>query len=105
MLQLREFNLQFALFRAGPPRKNIKDQRSPIQDFAVEHPFQIAALGWRKFVVEDNRVDIRPAAMLGEFVSLAFANESRRTRCNHTLQTVSNDLPTSRDSQFGKFLQ
>jgi hypothetical protein len=105
MLQLRQFNLQFALFRAGPLRKDIKDQRSPIQDFAVEYPFQIAALGRRKFVVEDHCVDIRPAAMLGEFVSLAFANESRRAGCNHTLQAISDDLPASGGSQFGKFLQ
>jgi len=85
VLQLRELDLQLALERAGTLRENIKDQRSAIQDFAVEYPFQIAALGRGKFVVEDHCVDIRPAAMLGEFVSLAFANESRRAWRNHTL--------------------
>jgi hypothetical protein len=105
MLQLRQFNLQFALFRAGALRKNVKDQRRAIQDFAVEYPFQIAALGGRKFVVEDHRVDIRAAAMLGEFVGLAFANESRRARRNHTLQAISDDLPARSSGQLGKFLQ
>jgi len=105
MLQLRQFNLQFPLSCAGALRKNIKNQRGPIQDFAIEHPLQIAALGRRKFVVKDNRVHIRKAAMLGKFVSLTFANESGRARRNHPLQTISDDLPTSGGGQFGKFLQ
>ena len=74
MLQLRQFNLQFALFRSCALRENVEDQRSPVQYLAVEHPFQIAALGGRKFVVKDDGVDIRAAAMLGEFVGFAFAD-------------------------------
>jgi hypothetical protein len=105
MLQLRQFNLQFALFCPRPLRENIKDQRSPVEDFAVEHPFQIAALGRGKLVVEDHCVNIRAAAMLGKFVSFAFANESRRAWRNHALQAISDDLPACCGSQFGKFLQ
>src|SRR5689334_6475646 len=105
MLQLRQFNLQFALFCPGALRENVENQRSPVQDFAIEHPFQIAALGGRKFVVEDDGVDVRTPTMLGEFVSLAFADESRRARRSHSLQTIPDDLSSSGGGQFGKFLQ
>src|SRR5262249_16689691 len=105
MLQLRQFNLQLSLFCPGALSKNVEDQRSPIENLAVKYPFEIAALGGRKFVVEDDGVDIRAAAMLGEFVRFAFADESRGTRRDHSLQAIPDDLSSSGGGQFGKFFQ
>jgi hypothetical protein len=105
MLQLRQFDLQLAFFRASTLGKNVQDQRSPIQDFAIEDSLQIAALGRRKFVVENDRIHIGATAVFGEFVGLAFANESGRARSNQPLQTISDNMPSSGGGQFGKFLQ
>ena len=45
MLELREFNLQLAFLRAGALRKNIKDERSAVEDLAIEDAFEVSALG------------------------------------------------------------
>ncbi len=58
MLQLREFDLQFAFARAGALREDVENQRRAIQDFAVEDFFQVAALRGRKFIVENHRVHV-----------------------------------------------
>jgi hypothetical protein len=105
MLQLRQFNLQLSFFRSGALRENVEDQRRPIQDFAVKYPLQIAALSRRKFVIKDDGVDVRAAAMLGEFIRLAFANESRSAGRSHPLQTIPDDLSSGSGGQFGKFFQ
>ena len=44
-LELRQFNLQLALSRARALRKNVEDERGAIKHFAVEHAFQVSALG------------------------------------------------------------
>ena len=56
MLQLRQFDLQFAFARARALRKNVQNQRRAVQDFAVENLFQVAALGGRQFIVKNDRV-------------------------------------------------
>jgi hypothetical protein len=105
VLKLSEFDLQLSFFGASALGENIKDQRCSIEDFAVEDSFQIAALGWRKFVVENDGIDISAAAVLGELIGFAFADESRGAGRGHTLQAVTNDLTASSGCQFGKFLQ
>jgi hypothetical protein len=62
-------------------------------------------LGGRKFVVEDDGVDVRAATMLCEFIRLAFADESRGIGRSHSLQAIPDDLPTGGGGQFGKFLE
>ena len=44
MLQLRQFDLQFAFPRARPLRENIQNQRGAVQHLAAEDIFQIPAL-------------------------------------------------------------
>jgi hypothetical protein len=105
MLKLGEFDLELSLFRAGALGENIQDQRSPIQDFAVKHFFQIATLGRRKFVIKYDGIHIGAPAVLGEFIRLPFADESRGAGCNHTLRAVPDDLSSSGGGQFGKFIQ
>jgi len=105
MLKLGEFDLELAFFGAGALGENIEDQRCSIEDFAVKDSFQIAALGWRKFIVENDGIDIGAPAVLGEFVGFAFADESRGAGRGHTLQAISYDLTASSGCQFGKFLQ
>ena len=75
MLQLRQFDLQFAFARAGALGENIQDQRGAVEDLAAEDLFQIAALGRGKLVVEDHGIDVVVAAEGGEFVGFAGADE------------------------------
>jgi hypothetical protein len=105
VLQLRELNLQLAFFGAGALGENIQDQRRPIENLAIEDLLQIAALRGRKFVVKNDRIHIRAPTVLGKFIRLAFADESRRARRGQLLDSISNDLPSGSGCQFGKFLQ
>ena len=45
MLQLREFDLQFAFLRPRALGEDVEDQGGAIEDFALETFFQVAALG------------------------------------------------------------
>ena len=96
MLKLRQLDLQLALPRPSPLREDIQNQRCPIQNLAVKNSFQVSALGRRKFIVKDNRIHVRPAAMLGEFIRFAFANEGSGARRGQLLQAVAHNLPAGR---------
>src|SRR5206468_3789134 len=63
MLQLREFDLQLAFFGAGALGENVENERSPIDDLALEDILQIAALSGGKFVVKNDGIDILFATM------------------------------------------
>ena len=76
MLELSQFNLQFTLAGAGALSENIENEGGAIEDLAAENPLQIAALGGREFIVEDNSVDIRTTAMECKLIRLSFTNES-----------------------------
>src|SRR5207344_121719 len=72
MLQLRQLNLQLAFPRAGALREDVEDQRGAVENFGAEDFFQVAALRGGKFIVEDDRVHIQPAAKVRELPGLAF---------------------------------
>src|SRR5437016_5759664 len=88
MLQLSQLNLQLALARPGALRKYVENQRGAIENLAIEDLLEVAALRGRKFFVENDRVHVRPAAMQGKFISLAFADESTGARRGHFLHPV-----------------
>ena len=66
---------------------------------------QVAALRGGKLVVEDDRVHVRPVAVLGELVRLAFADVSGGARRGHLLDAFADDFAAGGGGQFGKFLQ
>jgi hypothetical protein len=105
MLQLCQFDLQFAFARAGALGEDIQNQRGAIEDLAVENLFKVPALGWGQFVVKDYRIDIGFPAMLGKFVSFAFANKSAGARRGQFLDAIPNDGSSGGRGQFGKFFQ
>ena len=45
MLQLRQLDLQLAFTRAGALGENVENQRSPIENLAVENLLEVTALG------------------------------------------------------------
>ena len=105
MLKLRQFNLQLAFARARPLRKDIKNERSPVEHLAIENLLEVTTLGGGKFVVENDRIHVRMAATLSKFVRLAFADERPGARCSQLLQAVPDDLASSGRRQLRKLLQ
>ena len=104
MLELREFDLQFAFFAAGALRENIENERSAIQNFAAENFFEIAALRGRKFVVENDCIDILFATIVGELLRLAAADESRRDRRLQFLRAIADDIRACASGEFVEFI-
>src|SRR5580765_6309834 len=76
MLQLRQLNLKFAFTGPRALGENIQDERGAVEHLAVEDFFQVAALGGRKLVIENDGIDVGAATILGELVRLTFADES-----------------------------
>ena len=96
MLKLGQLDLQFTLSSAGALSENIEDERGAIKNLAAENPLEIAALGGRKLVVEDNGIDIGSPAMEGKLIRLSFTNESRRARRHQFLDAISHNFAACR---------
>ena len=105
MLELREFNLEFALFGAGALRENIENQRRAIQNFAAENFFEIAALSGRKFIVENHRVHVVRAAMFRKFLRLASADECSGDGRFQFLRPVADDFRARAGGEFVEFVE
>jgi hypothetical protein len=105
MLELSKFDLQLAFPGARAAGKNVEDERSAIEHFAVENFFQIPALSGRKFIVENDGIYLLPAAVLGEFIGFAFADVSAGIRRFEFLQTLANDRTAGGRSQFRQLFQ
>ena len=105
MLELRQFDLQLALARAGAPGENVEDERGAVQHLAVENLLQVSALGRGKFIVEDDRIDVVPPAVRGKLVGLALADERGRVRGLQLLDAVADHLAARGGGQLGKFVQ
>ena len=105
MLELRQFDLQLAFSRASALRKDIENERRPVQDLAVEDAFQVAALRGRKFIVENNSIDVGFPANLGKLIGLAFAYEGSGAGSCQLLKPFADDSSSGGSGQFGKFLQ
>ena len=105
MLELRQFDLELAFLRAGALRENIENQRRAVEHLAIENAFQIAALRGGKFVVEDDRVHVLAAAMLGKFIRLAAADECAGHGRFEFLDAVAHDFAAGGGGQFGKFIE
>jgi hypothetical protein len=86
-------------------RKDIEDERSAIQHFAIENVFQVTALCGRKLIVENDRVNAGTAALEGELVGFPFANEGGSAGSRHFLQTIPYYLSPGGGGQFRKLRQ
>src|SRR5204863_2747637 len=59
VLELRQLDLQLAFTGPRAPGEDVEDELRPIDDLAIERPFEVAQLRRRQLVVEDDRVDAR----------------------------------------------
>src|SRR6266568_2651971 len=105
MLELGQFDLQLAFSRAGALGENIEDERGAIENLAIEHLLQVAALGWRKLIVENHRINVRAPAVLSELIGLALADERAGARRRHLLYPIADHFSPGGVGQFREFRQ
>ena len=98
MLQLRQLDLQLPFARARTLGKDVQNQRRAVKNLAVKSPFQVSTLRGGEFIVKDHRVDIRPLAVPGKLLGLAFTDISGRARSGQLLNPVADNLASRRNS-------
>jgi hypothetical protein len=103
MSQLRQLNLQFAFLGPGALGENIENQGSPVEHLAIEDQFQVAALGGRKLIIENNRIDVLLPAFARELVGFAGANERSSHWRIEFLDAIPDDLTSRGRGQFMEF--
>lgn len=84
ILQLRELDLQLAFVAAGALREDIEDQARAIDHAPVQRLLQIALLGGRECVVEDDDFDVVRVAREPQFFGFAAADEHLGIRAGTT---------------------
>ena len=105
VLELGEFDLEFALARAGALGEDVQNEGGAVQDFEVEDPLEVAALGGGQLVVEDDGIDIRLVAERREFIGFAFADVGARAQLGQLLNTVGHHLRPGAGGQLGELIQ
>ena len=105
MLKLRQFDLELAFSRPRSLGKDVQNERGAIQDLAIEYLFQVAALRGRKFVVEDDCIDVGATAVIRELVRFALADKSSGVRRVEFLDPLPSDFGARGGGQLGQFLQ
>ena len=74
VFQLGQFDLQAGLDGAGPAGEDVEDQLAAVEDLDLGRLFQIADLGRRQIVVEDDHVGIVGLDLLLQLFELALAD-------------------------------
>jgi hypothetical protein len=92
MLQLRQFDLQLPFTSASALSKNVQDERGAIEDFALKHTLQIAALRGREFVIKDDRIDLLVSALAGKLIRLPASDKRPGGRRVEFLGSVADDF-------------
>src|SRR5204863_9664311 len=77
ILQLRQLDLESSFAAARALRENIEDELGAIEHFARKQILQVASLGRRKFVIENNRRDVLVLERFLDQLRFAFANVVR----------------------------
>ena len=80
MLELRKFNLQLALVRTGPLRKNIKNQPGAIENPTFAQTFEIAFLTGTELMIDEHEISTGFRHHLPDLVGLARPDQIFRAR-------------------------
>jgi hypothetical protein len=102
---LREFNLQLPLPRPGTTGEDVEDELGTVDDLTVERAFQVALLGGREVVVEDNQTGMLGLGALAQFLDFARPDESRSQGPLARLENRVQDFGPGALGEGGKFPQ
>jgi hypothetical protein len=80
VLQLGQFHLQLALVALGALGENVEDQAGAVEHPHIQALFQVALLGRRQRVVEDDDFDLVGQARPGRFRRPCRCRRNRRDR-------------------------
>ena len=87
----------------GVAREDVEDQLRAVDDPCVQRPFQVALLGGRQFVVEDNEIRATRRDRAFQFLQLAAADERSRVGLLTPLEKLGNNAAAGADGQFAQF--
>jgi hypothetical protein len=105
VFKLCQFNLQLAFSAAGMAGKNIKNELGAIDDPRIYFFFNIALLGRRKLMIDENQIGINGNHSTGDFLELTFADERGGIRTVTMLDKFSGDLRAGGKDQLAKLSQ
>ena len=72
---MSQFHLKLALSRSRAPGEDVEDELRAIHDLAIEPLAELAQLGWRQLVVEDDDIGVCFRGRLREHVNFAAAEK------------------------------
>ncbi|WBL36204.1 hypothetical protein O0235_00895 [Tepidiforma flava] len=102
---LGEFDLQAAFAGAGAGRKDVEDEGGAVDDLDAEGLFEVALLGRRQFVVEDDDVGAVQADGFGNFLHFAAADVGGRVGVVDPLGEAGDDLRAGGAGELGELVQ
>jgi hypothetical protein len=105
ILELGEFDLELALPGPGALGEDLKDERRTIQYLAAKNLLQVARLGTREFIVEDDGIHAEFLASGGKLGRLAGTDPGARVWCFQFLGSVAEDHSAHGGGQFPEFIE
>src|SRR4051794_30170162 len=103
ILQLRQLDLEAAFAAPGALREDVENELGAIEHFPRQQIFQVASLGRRKFVVENNRRDVLVLERFLDQFRLSFADVIGRGRLLKFLRDGVDYLGAGGIRQLGQF--
>ncbi len=97
--------MPLALARARTPREDVENELRAVDDLPTDAGLDLAQLGGRQLVVEDDGVDVRLFAGGREEVEFAATEERRGIGTWTLLRHAEHDLPASGMSQAGELIK
>ena len=105
VFELSEFDLEFAFTRAGAAGKDVEDELSAIDDAHFQLLFEVAELGGRKVVIDDDKVGVQGCGFGGDLLDLAAADQSGGFGLGAELEMSGDDLGARADGESAQFGQ
>jgi hypothetical protein len=104
VIELRELDLQLAFAAQGAAREDVENKLRAIEDLEIEGALQVAKLGGREVVVEDDEVGAERARLATNFLHLAPADQGCGIGSRRALQCHTHNFGTRADGEFAKLL-
>jgi hypothetical protein len=105
VFELRQLDLEAPLVGLGPFGEDIENEGRAVDDLDIECFFEIALLGRRKLVVEDDQVIPQPLTLGLDLLELALADIRAGERMAQLLSDRADDLDVDRLGQARQLLE